>query len=180
MPHVRGDCNRDSPHASPVSGRVCHRAGSGPDGAGPAPGLEKFRFLANQSPTTTTTTTTIAPAGRAGARPNRVFSKALPVVPIFPDISSVSPIRLQLSPAVSDCLQLASGCFRSPARSAWGADPQTQPAASVSGEGGEGIRRCGRMRSGSPALREQAQGTPGKRRGQGSGQKCNKRQLRLG
>lgn len=45
MPHVRGDCNRDSPHASPVSGRVCHRAGSGPDGAGPAPGLEKFRFF---------------------------------------------------------------------------------------------------------------------------------------
>lgn len=158
MAHVRGDCNRDSPHASPPAGRVCHRAGSGPDGAGPAPGLEKFRFLKFCLLRLLLQLLQLLRRGRSGARPNRVCGKALPLVFIFPDISSESPIRLQLSPTVSDCLLLfpmrfAARPARGEARKAVAGD--RLEARSLGGKGGQGIRRLRQPRAngGHPRLR---------------------------
>ena len=112
-----------------------NRAGFGPDGAWPAPGVDKIPVFQILSPTTTTTTTTtIAPAGRAGARPDRMCGKALPLVLIFPDISSATPTvstRLQLIPESG-----AHHGRRGPAACAG------FHAASVSGLGLTGIRQC--------------------------------------
>ena len=113
-------------------------AGFKPDGAWPAPGVDKIVSFEILSPTTTTT---IMLARRPGPGGNCVWRKVFPAVFIASNISSESP-------AVSNSSPTVSGVRAHHSRHSTSACAGIQ-AESVSGNGAQGIRRLkGLTRSG--------------------------------